>query len=69
MKPSRPRRDEEEITQQIRVGREAIDAAVGKTAEALKRLQSSIPPEAPNADMCTEEEPDASTDDDEDTQR
>lgn len=68
MKPSRA---DEEITQQIRVGREALDAAVNKSAEAMKRLQSSIPPSAPDAGEQESEgaasyEPDP---EDEDTKR
>jgi hypothetical protein len=50
------KRKDEEVTQQIRVGREALDEALRDNTEALRRLRSSIP--AANNDGEDELEPD-----------
>lgn len=51
------KRDDEEVTQQIRVGREALDEAVRESQAAAKRIQSSVPPQARD----TEDEVDTGT--------
>jgi hypothetical protein len=38
---------DDEVTQQIRVGREALDEALRESEAAARRIQSSVPPGAP----------------------
>lgn len=59
---SKKRRDDE-ITQQIRVGRDALDEAVRANVEATKRVQSTIPPES--SDPESAESPERESDDEE----
>lgn len=52
----KPRDDE--VTQQIRVGLDALDEARRESAAATKRIQSSVPPALPTqeSDECEEKE-------------
>lgn len=51
----KPRDDE--VTQQIRVGRELLDEAVRASEAAVKRIQSSAPPQVSAEEQTPEPEP------------